>query len=183
MPIPRPVTGHEVDSYKIMLSIAGETGDVVSDAPAACPCQKPCHNAAPSRRAMPRGRRQAVHALVEADRSRRTCDPHAGGGVDARRQRHQVSRRAGAMLDARCSCCSDAAPHPLLSEVERHRHIAEFRVAMTLQSSLSRCSATTHASCECVRHKPVWRFTSAMVLLTCSQPTPGPLPYPEKLPG
>ena len=26
MPIPRPVTGHEVDSYKIMLSIAGESG-------------------------------------------------------------------------------------------------------------------------------------------------------------
>ena len=25
MPIPRPVTGHEVDSYKIMLSIAGES--------------------------------------------------------------------------------------------------------------------------------------------------------------
>ncbi len=31
MPIPRPVTGHEVDSYKIMLSIAGETWECVTD--------------------------------------------------------------------------------------------------------------------------------------------------------
>ena len=38
MPIPRPVTGHEVDSYKIMLSIAGETYDGVPEQIATCCC-------------------------------------------------------------------------------------------------------------------------------------------------